>query len=155
MLYRKYENKEKGPGMAQSFIKLSRSDKKTKRASLASFFQIRTSQEKSAVIFSTSCSWNVSTLKRRHDVATNIRHGLTLAKTPTKRQKFYTYDVSNWGAAIVQWIRLCLTSDRLRFESQAHHLSFYQFIFKLCFVEKTNITKKRPGLTHFYTKFLI
>ena len=31
------------------------------------------------------------------------------------------------------------------FESQAHHLGFYQFIFEFCHVEKTKINKKRPG----------
>ena len=36
-----------------------------------------------------------------------------------------------------------------RFESQAHHLRFYQFIFELCHVEKTKINKKRQGLVHF------
>ena len=34
------------------------------------------------------------------------------------------------------------------FESQAHHLCFYQFIFELCHVEKTKINKKRSGLAH-------
>ena len=30
------------------------------------------------------------------------------------------------------------------FESRAHHLRFYQFIFELCHAEKTKINKKRP-----------
>ena len=30
-----------------------------------------------------------------------------------------------------EWIRLCLTSCRHRFESQAYHLRFYQFEFKM------------------------
>ena len=33
----------------------------------------------------------------------------------------------NWGAAIAQWIRLHLPSCRPGFESQAHHLCFFQF----------------------------
>ena len=32
---------------------------------------------------------------------------------------------------------------RPRFESQAHHLRFYQFIFELCDVKRTKINKKR------------
>ena len=47
------------------------------------------------------------------------------------------------GVAIAKWISLCLPSCGLRFESQAHHLCFYQFIFELCRVEKTKINKKR------------
>ena len=35
-----------------------------------------------------------------------------------------------------------------RFESQAHHLSFYQFKL-ICHVEKTKINKQRPGLAIF------
>ena len=31
------------------------------------------------------------------------------------------------------------------FESQAHHLSFYQFIFELCYVEKTIIEEAQIG----------
>ena len=41
-----------------------------------------------------------------------------------------------------------------RFESQAHHLCFYQFIFDLCYVRKSKINKKRPGLSHFLKKSL-
>ena len=43
-----------------------------------------------------------------------------------------------------QWTRLCLPSCHPRFESQAHHQCFYQFVFQLCHVEKTKINKKRP-----------
>ena len=52
------------------------------------------------------------------------------------------------GAAIAQWICLCLSlsSCRPRFESQAHH----QFI-ELFNVKSTKI-KKRPGLADFKKK---
>ena len=53
------------------------------------------------------------------------------------------------GAAIPQWIHLRFPSCLSGFESQAHHLCFYQFIFELCHVEKMKINKKRPGLAHF------
>ena len=33
--------------------------------------------------------------------------------------------IQNWGAAIAQWIRLCLPSCCPEFESQADHLHFY------------------------------
>ena len=59
-------------------------------------------------------------------------------------------------ATIAQWIRLRLPSCRPGFESQAHHLCFFQFIlFKLYIchlnwnVKRTKINKKRPGLAHF------
>ena len=48
-----------------------------------------------------------------------------------------------WGAATAQWIRLCLPYCCPRFESQVHHLHFYQFKFKLWHVEKTKINRKR------------
>ena len=53
------------------------------------------------------------------------------------------------GAAIAQWIHLRLQSWRFGFESQAHHLCFYQIIFELWLVEKTIINKKRPRLGPF------
>ena len=51
----------------------------------------------------------------------------------------------SWGATIAQWIRLSLPTCCPRFESQAHHLRFYQFKFqfKLWHVEKTKISRKR------------
>ena len=54
------------------------------------------------------------------------------------------------GAAIAQWICLCLSlsSCRPRFESQAHHLHFHQFI-ELCNVEKTKINRKVAGIGPF------
>ena len=36
-----------------------------------------------------------------------------------------------WGAVIAHWIRLRLPSCLPKFESQAHHPNFYQFIFGL------------------------
>ena len=59
------------------------------------------------------------------------------------------------GAAIAQWIHLRLPSCCPWFESQAHHLCFYQIIFELLHVEKTKINKKRPGSTHFLEKLQI
>ena len=60
------------------------------------------------------------------------------------------------GAAIAQWIRLHLPSCCPGFESQAHHLCFFQFIkFKLYIchlnrnVKRTKINKKRPRIAHF------
>ena len=57
------------------------------------------------------------------------------------------------GAAIAQWIRLRLPSCRPRFESQAHHLRFFQFIlFKLYIchlnwsVKRTKIKEKEAGI---------
>ena len=49
------------------------------------------------------------------------------------------------GTAITQWIHLCLPSCCPRFESQAHHLCFYQlkFEFKLKHVEMMKINRKR------------
>ena len=66
-------------------------------------------------------------------------------------------ELPHWGAAIAQWIRLRLPSCRPGFESQAHHLRFFQFkLFKLYIchlnwnVKRTKINKKRPGLAHFF-----
>ena len=59
------------------------------------------------------------------------------------------------GAAIAQWTHLRLSSCRLGFESQAHHLHFFQLILFLLYighlnwnVKRTKINKKRPGLAH-------
>ena len=56
------------------------------------------------------------------------------------------------GAAIAQWIRLRLQSCLLRFESQAHHLHFYQFIFELCHRENDENKQKEAELAHFFKK---
>ena len=61
------------------------------------------------------------------------------------------------AAPIAQWIRPRVPSCRPGFESQAHHLCFFQFkLFKLYIchlnwnVKRTKINKKRPGLAHFF-----
>ena len=51
--------------------------------------------------------------------------------------------INYWGVVIAQWIYLCLPSCHPGFESQAHHLCFYQLIFELFQVEKTKINIKR------------
>ena len=63
------------------------------------------------------------------------------------------------GAAIAQWIRLRLPSCRPGFESQAHHLCFFQFIlFKLyvCHlnwnVKRTKNKQKEAGVGPFFKK---
>ena len=53
------------------------------------------------------------------------------------------------GATIAQWIHVRLPSCRPGFESQAHLLHFYQYIFELRHAEKTKKNKLRPGLAHF------
>ena len=58
----------------------------------------------------------------------------------------------NGGATIAQWIRLRLPSCRPGFESQAHHLSFYQFIFELYHVEKDENKQKEAGIGPFFLK---
>ena len=57
------------------------------------------------------------------------------------------------GATVVQWIQLRLPSCHPGFESQAHHLRFYQIIFELWHVGWTKINRERPGLPHFLKKF--
>ena len=53
---------------------------------------------------------------------------------------------------IVQWIRLCLQSCHPGFESQAHHLHFYQIKFELFHVEKTKNKQKEAGIGPFFKK---
>ena len=55
--------------------------------------------------------------------------------------------------AVAQWICLHLPSCRPGFESQAHHLHFYQFEFEWWRVEKTKINRKR-GLAHLKNLFI-
>ena len=55
-------------------------------------------------------------------------------------------------AAIAQWIRLCLPSCHLGFESHAQYQHFYQFVFELCHVEKTKINEKEAGIGPFFKK---
>ena len=58
------------------------------------------------------------------------------------------------GAAIAQWIHLCLPSCCPRFEFQAHHLCFqlYSYLCYICHVKRTKISKKTPGRAHFLIK---
>ena len=46
----------------------------------------------------------------------------------TKGTDHYTTTAVVRGAAIAQWIRLLFPFCRPGFESQAHHLSFFQFV---------------------------
>ena len=69
-------------------------------------------------------------------------HDLKEIRAKISRSK----NIASRGAALAQWIRLRLPHCRPGFKSQAHHLPFYQIIFKLLLVEKTKISKKRPGL---------
>ena len=53
------------------------------------------------------------------------------------------------GAAIAQWICLSLPSLRPGFESQAHHLCFFQFIlfkFYICHLECGKNKQKEAGI---------
>ena len=43
------------------------------------------------------------------------------------------------GAAIAQWIRLCLPFSQPGFKSLAHHLHLYQSMFEMSNVENTKI----------------
>ena len=84
-------------------------------------------------------------------------------KVPSKKffvvlafaQHFMSMLRLHW-AVIAQWIRLRLPNCCPRFESQGHHLHFFQFIkFTLCIcnlnwnLKRTKINKKRPGLALF------
>ena len=77
-------------------------------------------------------------------------------------QRILTYfvrgsSVQMRGATIAQWIHLRLPSCHPGFESQAHHLCFYHFIFELCCVEKTKIHQKEARidpLKKFFKYFL-
>ena len=50
-----------------------------------------------------------------------------------------------WASTIDPRFCLRLPSCCPGFESQAHHLRFYQFIFELCDVKRTKINKKGAG----------
>ena len=56
------------------------------------------------------------------------------------------------GAAIAKWIHLRLPSCHPGFESQAHHLHFYQIKFELFHVEKTKNKQKEAGIGPFFLK---
>ena len=51
-------------------------------------------------------------------------------------------------AAIAPWFCLRLPFCGSGFESQAHHLRFFQFLLLKLYQKITKINKKRPGLTH-------
>ena len=57
-------------------------------------------------------------------------------------------------AAIAPWFCLRLPSCGPGFESQAHHLSFFQFVLKLLQEKNKNKQKKRPELAHFFKKII-
>ena len=52
-------------------------------------------------------------------------------------------------AAIAPWFCLRLPSYGPGFESQAHHICFFQFVLLKLYWDETKINKKRPGLAHF------
>ena len=58
------------------------------------------------------------------------------------------------GAAIAQWICLRLPSCHPRFESQAHHLSFHQFV-ELFNLEKDKNKQKEAGIGPYLQKVLM
>ena len=56
------------------------------------------------------------------------------------------------GAAIAQWIHLCLPSCRHGFESQAHHLWFHQFIKKIVYCRKDENKQKEAEIGPYLKK---
>ena len=58
----------------------------------------------------------------------------------------------HWVASIALWYHLHLPSCGRGFESQTHHLHFFNLYYWNCNEKRTKINKKRPGLTHFYKK---
>ena len=70
--------------------------------------------------------------------------------------KYKFLRVNEKGAAITQWIRLCLPFCRPGFESQAHHLHFYhysQFVLYLS-CEKNENKQKEAGFDPFKIRLL-
>ena len=59
--------------------------------------------------------------------------------------------VNIWVAAIALWLRLRLPFCGRGFETQAHHLCFFNLYWN-CNEKRTKINKKRLGLAHFYKK---
>ena len=70
----------------------------------------------------------------------------------TGTQHFLTSQMWVLWASIVHWICLRLPSCCPGFESQAHHLHFYQFIFELCHRENDENKQKEAELAHFFKK---
>ena len=54
-----------------------------------------------------------------------------------------------WAAAIAQWFRLCLQSCDPRFETQTHHLRFFQFVLLKLYQEKNENKQKVPEIRPF------
>ena len=59
-----------------------------------------------------------------------------------------------WGAAIAPWYRLRLPSCGPGFESQAHHLRFFQFVLLklLLELEKNENKQKEAGIGPYFFK---
>ena len=76
------------------------------------------------------------------------RNEVKWQKSKTESEAWVTF-TAIVSAAVAQWIHLRLPSCRPGFESQAHHLCFYQFKFEFktvtCWNDE-NKQKKRPGL---------
>ena len=60
-----------------------------------------------------------------------------------------------WVAAIAPWFRLRLPSCGPGFESQAHHLCFFQFVLLKLYQENNENKQKRPELAHFYKIYIM
>ena len=60
------------------------------------------------------------------------------------------------GAAIAQWIHLCLPSCRPGFESQAYHFWFYKKTIAHCgYLNRMGIIKRFKHFTKFVLMYLI
>ena len=57
-----------------------------------------------------------------------------------------------WVAAIAPWFRLRLPSCGPRFESQAHHLCFFQFVLLKLYRENHENKQKEAGIGPFFKK---
>ena len=57
-------------------------------------------------------------------------------------------------AAIAPWFRLCLPSCGPGFESQAHHLCFFQFVLLKLYRENNENKQKEAGIGPFLKKEL-
>ena len=57
-----------------------------------------------------------------------------------------------WAAAIAQWFHLCLQSCDPRFETQTHHLRFFQFVLLKLYQEKNENKQKVPEIRPFYNR---
>ena len=57
-------------------------------------------------------------------------------------QRCINKHMSSWGAAIAQWIHLCLPSCRPGFQSDAHHLRFINLYLNCVMWKKTKVNKR-------------